>query len=69
MTGPDLQSELILRGHRIPIVFITARSDEAVRTRVIDSGAVAYLLKPLSDTALLDAIRAALRLRSGDPSI
>ncbi len=69
MTGPDLQSELILRGHKVPVVFITARSDEAVRTRVLDNGAVAYLLKPFSDTALLDAIRAALRSSSGDPSI
>lgn len=66
MTGPDLQSELIRRGHRVPIVFITARPDEAVRTRVLENGAVAYLSKPFGDTALLDAIRAALSSRSSD---
>jgi len=67
MTGPDLQTELIRRGHRISTVFITARPDEAVRARVLENGAVAYLSKPFGDTALLDAIRAALSPRSGDP--
>jgi FixJ family two-component response regulator len=69
MSGPDLQSELSRRGHRIPIVFITARPDEAVRTRVLENGAVAYLSKPFGDTALLDAINTALRRSSGDPPI
>src|SRR6266853_6563084 len=31
MSGPDLQQELIRRRHQIPIVFITAHSDESVR--------------------------------------
>ena len=69
MTGPDLQTELIRRGHRVPLVFITARPDEAVRTRVLKDGAVAYLSKPFSDTALLDAIHAALGPRSGVPAV
>jgi FixJ family two-component response regulator len=69
MSGPDLQSELIRRGHRIPVVFITARPDEAVRARVLENGAVAYLSKPFGDTALLDAINTALRPSSGDPPI
>lgn len=67
MNGPDLQSELIRRGHPVPVVFITARPDETIRTRVLENGAVAYLSKPFGDTALLDAINAALRLGSGDP--
>jgi FixJ family two-component response regulator len=69
MTGPDLQSELIRRGHRVPVVFITARPDEAVRARVLNDGAVAYLSKPFSDTALLDAIHAALGPSSGGPAV
>jgi len=69
MTGPDLQNELIRRGQRVRIIFITARPDEAVRDRVLENGAVAYLSKPFSDTALLDAINEALRLSSGDPPI
>jgi len=62
MTGPDLQRELKLRGRPIPIVFITAHRDEAIRTRVLEDGAVECLFKPFSDTALLEALNAALRV-------
>ncbi len=61
MSGPDLQGELKLRGQQIPIVFITAQTDEAIRSRVLEQGAVGCLLKPFSDIALLDAINTALR--------
>jgi FixJ family two-component response regulator len=62
MTGPDLQRELALRGQRMPIVFITAHKDESIRPRVLEEGAVDCLLKPFSDTDLLDALNAALRV-------
>jgi len=62
MTGPDLQRELKLRGQPIPIVFITAHWDEAIRTRVLVDGAVECLFKPFSDTALLEALNVALRV-------
>jgi len=61
MSGPDLQKELRLRGQRIPIVFITAHKNETVRPRLLAEGAVECLFKPFSDTALLDALNAALR--------
>ena len=38
MTGPDLQRELTRRGHRIPIVYITAHRDETVRPRLHRAG-------------------------------
>src|SRR5689334_4416472 len=60
MTGLDLERELQLRSHRIPIIFITAHNDEAVRVRAFEQGAVRFLLKPFSDTALFAAIKAAL---------
>ena len=60
MTGPDLQQELRIRRKEIPIVFITAQRDETVRARVLEQGAVECLLKPFSDTALHDAVNAAL---------
>jgi FixJ family two-component response regulator len=62
MSGPELQRELQLRGNHIPIVFITANRDEAVRPRVLAQGAVACLFKPFSDTALLEALNRALRV-------
>ena len=62
MTGPVLQQELKLRRQAIPIVFITAHRDEAVRSRMLEHGAVDCLFKPFSDTALLQALNVALRV-------
>jgi FixJ family two-component response regulator len=61
MSGPDLQQELTRRRQEIPIVFITAHRDETVRPRLLQRGAVECLFKPFSETALLDALNAALR--------
>jgi FixJ family two-component response regulator len=61
MSGPDLQRELKLRRQEIPVVFITAQKDEAIRSRVLEQGAVDCLLKPFTDVALLRAINTALR--------
>jgi FixJ family two-component response regulator len=63
MSGPDLQEELIRRQQQIPIVFITANGDKAVRPRLLAQGAVECLFKPFSEAALLDALNAALRTR------
>ena len=63
MSGPDLQQQLRRRQKQIPIIFITANRDTSVRARLLAQGAVECLLKPFSDTALLDALDAALRAR------
>ena len=60
MTGPDLQKELARRRQEIPIIFITAHADETVRPRLLARGAVECLSKPFSETALLEALNAAL---------
>ena len=61
MSGPDLQRELRGRRREIPVVFITAHRDEAVRSRLIEQGAAGCLFKPFSEDDLLDALNAALR--------
>jgi len=63
MTGPDLQRALRVRQQKIPIVFITAHRDEVLRPHLIDQGAVDCLFKPFSDSDLLEALNAALRVR------
>jgi FixJ family two-component response regulator len=61
MTGPELQRELTMRCLRIPIIFITAQRDEALRPRLINLGAVECLLKPFSEADLLEALNASFR--------
>jgi FixJ family two-component response regulator len=63
MSGPDLQQELMRRGKAIPIVFITAQGDPSLRPRLLARGAVAFLLKPFSDDALLEAVNTAIAKR------
>lgn len=62
MTGPDLQHELKLLRRQIPIVFVTAQRDEAMRLRLLNQGAVECLFKPFSDTDLLRALKTALNI-------
>jgi FixJ family two-component response regulator len=59
MTGFDVQRELKTRNYPIPVVFITAQRDENPWLNPLKEDAVACLLKPFSDTALLHAIRTA----------
>jgi FixJ family two-component response regulator len=63
MSGPELQQELERRGRRVPIVFITAKDNESLRPRLIAAGAVDCLFKPFNDTALIEAVEAALAMR------
>ena len=60
LSGPQLQEELIRRRYDIPIVFITAHSDDRLIPHVLKRGAVACLFKPVSEAALLDAVNTAL---------
>jgi FixJ family two-component response regulator len=60
MTGPDLQLELARLKRRIPIIFITAYVDEAVKKSVIQRGAVDCLFKPFSEATLVEALNRAL---------
>jgi len=61
MSGPELQGELCVRGHKIPIVFITANENETMRARMLARGAAECLFKPFSEKTLIDALHAALR--------
>jgi FixJ family two-component response regulator len=61
MSGPELHRELMRRQQAIPIVFITAHRDETIRPSLLAQGAVECLFKPFSETALREAVDAALR--------
>src|ERR1700742_1995699 len=59
MSGPGLKHELERKGVSIPIIFITAHADVWTRPSEV-KGAAACLVKPFTDTALLDALKKAL---------
>jgi FixJ family two-component response regulator len=60
MSGLDVQAELKRRGQGIPITFITGQKNDDIRQQALRQGAVRFLYKPFSDSALLDAVNAAL---------
>jgi FixJ family two-component response regulator len=59
ITGLDLQRHLLRSGIRIPTIIITAYDEPGVRERCYTAGAAAFLVKPLNDAILVDAINAA----------
>ena len=65
MTGVELYEFLLKVGRSIPTILITAYPDDRVRTRAIDKGVLAYLVKPFSETDLTRYVRFALE--SGSP--
>jgi FixJ family two-component response regulator len=60
MSGPELQQELLSRNLMIPIIFITAHSDERISTEALRRGSVACLFKPFSEATILEAVNTAL---------
>ncbi len=67
ISGIELQRELQARNCRVPVIFITAHgSDDHARSEAASRWTVAYLIKPLADDDLLDAVKAALKWQSGD---
>ena len=67
MSGIELQRHLMASHYEIPIIFITAHaSEEEVRSLAFRNGAVAYLTKPLSEEALLNAVQSALNAGRGN---
>jgi len=60
MDGLQLQSHLLPRNERIPVIFISAHGDNGARAQAIQAGAVAFLAKPFDHQELLDAIDSAL---------
>lgn len=66
MSGLQLQEELIRRGIRLPLVFVTAHGDVPLAVEAMRKGASNFLEKPFSDEALTDAVDVALaHARSG----
>jgi FixJ family two-component response regulator len=61
MDGMQLHAELLRRGIHIPVIFLTGHGDIPMSVRAIKAGAVDFLTKPISGSALRESLRAALR--------
>jgi FixJ family two-component response regulator len=59
--GLDLQHHLLRNGIKIPTVIITAHDEIGLRERCSNAGASAFLVKPISVEALIDAIDTAMQ--------
>jgi FixJ family two-component response regulator len=62
MNGLELRERLVASKYVIPILFITAFTDDRARVRALKAGAVGYLAKPFAEEELLNCIHAALKL-------
>jgi FixJ family two-component response regulator len=69
MTGLELQQYLKRAHIAIPTIIITAHDDAKIRQLCMAFGASAFLIKPLSNSVLIGAIKTAIGDRTGIPSI
>jgi len=60
MDGLQLYAELLRRGCKAPVIFITASNDPDIRERAKLAGVVGFFQKPVDGDALLDAVKWAL---------
>jgi len=60
LSGVELQSVLIARGARLPMIFITAFPEDRIRRSVLEAGAVGFLSKPFEEAVLIEHLQAAL---------
>jgi DNA-binding response OmpR family regulator len=69
MSGLELCRKLRAEGDQVPILMLTARSEEADRVRGLDLGADDYVTKPFSVPELMARIRALLRRASSSAAL
>jgi FixJ family two-component response regulator len=60
MTGLDVQDEMLRRGISLPVIFLSAYGDVPTTAHAMREGAIDFLVKPVREAQLLDAITRAL---------
>ena len=66
MSGIELQRRLVDANSDVPVIFVTAHGDGALRDLVMKAGAAGFLNKPVRSEALLKEINAALEKSDTD---
>ena len=68
MGGLELQSRLVAGHWQIPVIFLTAGSDEQSRVQALKAGAIDFVSKPFNEASLLrDVNKAVAQHRSNPP--
>jgi len=60
VSGLDFQAELTKAGIQVPIIFISGHGDIPMTIRAMKAGAVEFLVKPIREQDLLDAVQIGL---------
>ena len=60
MSGIELRARLTADGSTLPIIFITANDDEAVKSTAGELGCIAFLRKPFPAELLIEVVKKAL---------
>jgi FixJ family two-component response regulator len=63
-SGIDLRHRLKADGHSLPVIYMTASDNPAVRKAALDSGCIAFLTKPFSAQSLIEPLKKASAGRS-----
>ncbi|MDO9092163.1 MAG: response regulator [Rubrivivax sp.] len=69
LSGLQACQQLRAQGDRVPIILLTARTEEIDRVLGLEMGADDYMGKPFSARELLARIRAVLRRNGGPPGV
>ena len=60
VSGIELRQRLKDSGFMLPVIFMTALDDEAMREQALKAGCVTFLRKPFQARQLIDAIKKAV---------
>jgi FixJ family two-component response regulator len=58
-SGIEVRNRLKAAGISVPVIYITASDNNAVRTAALESGCIAYLTKPFSAKSLIEPLEQA----------
>jgi FixJ family two-component response regulator len=66
LSGIELQTHLMSRGNRTPMIFVTASLEEMARARALNGGAIGFMPKPFNEERLIEYIRLDLAVDSAE---
>jgi two-component system, LuxR family, response regulator DctR len=64
MSGLQLHDELVARGVRLPVIFLTGHGDIPMTVDALKKGAFDFVEKPFSDNALVERLHKALAIEA-----